>query len=503
MVNYKCIKCGRNFNQKSHWIWHTEHKKYPCEQIDIIPPEIPPNPHFSLSNFTPIPPDFFSKQKSIKTTNHTKPIKTQKMTKNNKNDSGEELQPNEQKNKQENSNNLMEQTKLTKSTKSTKSICCEYCYKSFTRQDNLKRHISNGKCEIMRLQKQQKENIFTNLIEEEKIITQTKNEFVEMNSNMNTNQLGFLIKQIELLNQKLEKQQLENEKQKIESEKQKNETEKKLSFITDKYTELEKNNTELKKTNEKLQTRINKIVNKNKIINLDSDTKLGVEINTNSNNITTSNTIINNPTIKLVNFGSEDLSKISHEVFIDTIKTQGANLYNKAIDGIYFNKNYPENQNIYISDINRGKVMIYKDEKWFLDNWDNIFPTLLEKVIKFGYDKNEFLKDCGYCIGGKKFNSQMIRNGIRWYKLLDSDESDVEYFTLEPENRPIIDENTYKDYMEMQEFRKKHSKIEIEQHVKNKIKLNMYNKRDIPISNYKQMEYIDNTKNLTIEDNTI
>jgi nucleoside-diphosphate-sugar epimerase len=69
------------------------------------------------------------------------------------------------------------------------------------------------------------------------------------------------------------------------------------------------------------------------------------------------------------NFGSEDLSKISHNVFIDTIKSQGAGLYNKAIDGIHFNKDHPENQNIYISDINRSKVMIYKNEKWIIDNW--------------------------------------------------------------------------------------------------------------------------------------
>ena len=65
--------------------------------------------------------------------------------------------------------------------------------------------------------------------------------------------------------------------------------------------------------------------------------------------------IINNnqPIIKLVNFGSEDLAKILHNVFIDTIRYQGPGLYNKAIEGIHFNKEYPENQNIYISDFNR------------------------------------------------------------------------------------------------------------------------------------------------------
>ncbi len=93
--------------------------------------------------------------------------------------------------------------------------------------------------------------------------------------------------------------------------------------------------------------------------------------------------------------------------------SQGAGLYNKAIDGIHFNKDYPENQNIYISDINRGKVMIYKNEKWIIDNWqsdfshqpcftrDNIFPNLLDKVIQFGYDKEQFLADYNYKLDGK------------------------------------------------------------------------------------------------------
>ena len=80
--------------------------------------------------------------------------------------------------------------------------------------------------------------------------------------------------------------------------------------------------------------------------------------------------------------------------------------------------------------------MIYKNEKWFLDNWDNIYPQLLEKIILFGYDKNSFLADCGYRIGDIRFNKQMIKNGIRWYKLLDINAPDLEYFELDPDDRP-------------------------------------------------------------------
>ena len=94
--------------------------------------------------------------------------------------------------------------------------------------------------------------------------------------------------------------------------------------------------------------------------------------------------------------------------------------------------------------------MIYKNEKWFLDNWDNIFPVLLEKVIQFGYDKNEFLLDCDYKSDGKNLINNQIKNGIRWYKLLDESEPDTDYFILDEESRPQIDEFQYNDYLEMQ-----------------------------------------------------
>ncbi len=50
----------------------------------------------------------------------------------------------------------------------------------------------------------------------------------------------------------------------------------------------------------------------------------------------------------------------------------------------------------------------------------------------------------------------MIKNGLRWYKLLDDDSPDVDYFELEPDDRPEIDETTYNEYYEMYQFRQRH-----------------------------------------------
>ena len=35
MVNYSCERCGKCFGQKSHWIKHTQYKKYPCVSISV------------------------------------------------------------------------------------------------------------------------------------------------------------------------------------------------------------------------------------------------------------------------------------------------------------------------------------------------------------------------------------------------------------------------------------------------------------------------------------
>jgi hypothetical protein len=400
-----------------------------------------------------------------------------------------------------------------------KKFACRFCCKEYTRQDNLKRHITEERCKVLELQKQQKENIFINLVKEDEIKNSINDKLDNMiNSKNKKNQILFLINEMKEMKKTFEtqlvihKNQLKKEfdlklKTKLHEEKNKiigdklleleKEFETKLNtrleqeknkIIGDKLLELEKNNIELQKLNFKLRNKMDKIVNKNKVkINTNSN-------NTNSNNTQTNTIINNNQQIKLVNFGSEDLNKISHNVFIDTIRSQGFGLYNKAVEGIHFNKEYPENQNIYISDFNRDKVMIYKDEKWFLDNWDNIYNELLEKIIRFGYDKNDFLHDCGYKVGNIRFNKQMIKNGMRWYKLLDDDASDIEYFEMDVEDRPQINEETYNDYLEMYNFRKKHQKKQTEDDLRCKMKLNIYNKRDIPICNYKQISNIDMNK---------
>lgn len=58
---------------------------------------------------------------------------------------------------------------------------------------------------------------------------------------------------------------------------------------------------------------------------------------------------------------------------------------------IHFNQKYPQLSNIYISDINREKCMVYEDGEWKLSNIDNI-PQIMDKICLFTKDQIDFLR---------------------------------------------------------------------------------------------------------------
>ena len=59
MVNHICKNCFKSFSRKSDYIYHTEKKKNPCQQIHQIPSKTtsePPNPTIKPPNPTIKPP---------------------------------------------------------------------------------------------------------------------------------------------------------------------------------------------------------------------------------------------------------------------------------------------------------------------------------------------------------------------------------------------------------------------------------------------------------------
>ena len=179
------------------------------------------------------------------------------------------------------------------------------------------------------------------------------------------------------------------------------------------FQELIKQNELLKNQNEKLN---NQLLEQNKLIiellvkkNIKDKSK---NIQNNNNIKNQNNGIINNI---IIQHGKEDLTKIENKVFFDAfLKYTGAKIPEKIIEGIHFNSEYPEFKNIYISDINREKVMIYNGIDWILTPSNNITSNLLEKSIDFSENRYDALD--------KKILNQhkktKIENGLKIMELM-------------------------------------------------------------------------------------
>jgi hypothetical protein len=161
----------------------------------------------------------------------------------------------------------------------------------------------------------------------------------------------------------------------------------KLLLEKDKQKEIEIN--ELKKQNKLLMDKIDKL------INLKEQTKQNKIINNNqiiTNNTTNTTNTQNN--IVMVNFGKEDLNIIDKQLFIDRVVKKNINgvlIPDEVLKIIHFNPMYPQLSNIYISDINRDKCMVYDDGDWKLSNIDNI-PMIMDKICLFSNEQIEMLK---------------------------------------------------------------------------------------------------------------
>jgi hypothetical protein len=81
--------------------------------------------------------------------------------------------------------------------------------------------------------------------------------------------------------------------------------------------------------------------------------------NTNNGSIATNNGNITTNNIK-IEFGKEDLKKITDDFFIKTLLNfSGAAIPSKIIEGIHFNPELKEFMNVFITDMSRNKAMIY------------------------------------------------------------------------------------------------------------------------------------------------
>jgi hypothetical protein len=213
------------------------------------------------------------------------------------------------------------------------TFCCSFCNKKLINKYSLLRHI-NESCKVKKADDQEKENTFKMLLERDK--------------------------------------QRENE-----------------------INELKKQNKLFEEQNKILMDKIDKL------INMKSSSKSSKTIN-NNQKITNNNQKITNTqnntqnNFVMVNFGKEDLKIIDEREFIDRVvkqnKISGVKIPDEVLKIIHFNPKYPQLSNIYISDINREKCMVYEDGEWKLSNIDNV-PQVMDKICLFSKDQIEILRE--------------------------------------------------------------------------------------------------------------
>ena len=152
---------------------------------------------------------------------------------------------------------------------------------------------------------------------------------------------------------------------------------------------------------------------KEKMIKLEAENAKYKNIIQSGNIINGNQQIIN---INLVPYGQEDLTKISDAEY-QRILRRGFNSVPALVESLHFNKNFPENHNVYISNMRDDYVLMYDGVKWRLKNRDETLQQLYEDKTDILETKFEELI--------KRLDEQTIRMFQRFIKVKDDDDSVV------------------------------------------------------------------------------
>ena len=156
-----------------------------------------------------------------------------------------------------------------------------------------------------------------------------------------------------------------------------NQKEELFQKLLQEFGELKKQNIEIKEQNIKLLNEV-KAIKINTTTNIDNSTISTI------NNIKQMNQL-NNINIKVVAFRKEDLSHINDDIYAK-ILNKGFKSVQNFVEYIHFDRNKPENNNVYISNMRDKHVLIYDGENWKLKEKDEILQQLVD-------DKTEILSD--------------------------------------------------------------------------------------------------------------
>lgn len=83
--------------------------------------------------------------------------------------------------------------------------------------------------------------------------------------------------------------------------------------------------------------------------------------------------------VKLVDFDDTDYNRISNKQYNFCLMKCNMCI-SLFIEHVHFNKKYPENMNIYISNLNNKYVMLYNDSKWQVVDRNEVIDNLIDNI---------------------------------------------------------------------------------------------------------------------------
>ena len=179
------------------------------------------------------------------------------------------------------------------------------------------------------------------------------------------------------------------------------------------------------------------------MVKLKEDVRLLQEENAKYKNIITNNTQnikIDNQTNNIINivaYGQEDLRKISDAEY-QRILRRGFNSVPAFMESLHFDKNKPENHNVYISNMRDDFILMYDGIKWRLKNREDTLQQLYEDKADILETKFEELLE--------RLDENTIKMFKRFIKVRDTDEDAVKRIKKDLkimlyENREMVSKN--------------------------------------------------------------
>jgi hypothetical protein len=112
--------------------------------------------------------------------------------------------------------------------------------------------------------------------------------------------------------------------------------------------------------------------------------------------------------VKVVKFGEENLSYISDDTFKKIIG-RGFKSLEEFMNHVHFNKDHPENHNIYVASLKDGHVVTYNGKRWDVGLADQMLDDLIQQKSDILEEKYDEIADKLSPMESKKFNNFINR----------------------------------------------------------------------------------------------